>query len=59
MGGTSGVPIPFYPVHSLRRNGKPNSSWSRRIAVHHDRSVNIADAYTEKGFDFSGTQAFR
>ena len=27
-------------------------------AVHHDCSVNIADAYTEKGFDFSGTKRF-
>ena len=27
-------------------------------AVHHDRSVNIADAYTEEGFDFSGTKSF-
>ena len=27
-------------------------------AVHHDQSVNIADAYTEEGFDFSGTKNF-
>ena len=27
-------------------------------AVHHDRSVNIADAYTAEGFDFSGTKSF-
>ena len=27
-------------------------------AVHHDKSVNIADAYTEEGFDFSGTKNF-
>jgi HD-GYP domain-containing protein (c-di-GMP phosphodiesterase class II) len=27
-------------------------------AVHHDCAVNIADAYTEKGFDFSGTKRF-
>src|SRR4030095_322918 len=27
-------------------------------AVHHDRSVNIADAYTQEGFDFSGTKSF-
>lgn len=24
----------------------------------HDKTVNIADAYTEKGFDFSGTRKF-
>jgi len=27
-------------------------------AVHHDRSVNVADAYTAEGFDFAGTQNF-
>jgi HD-GYP domain-containing protein (c-di-GMP phosphodiesterase class II) len=27
-------------------------------AFHHDCSVNVADAYTEKGFDFSGTKRF-
>jgi HD-GYP domain-containing protein (c-di-GMP phosphodiesterase class II) len=27
-------------------------------AVHHDCSVNVADAYTEAGFDFSGTKNF-
>jgi hypothetical protein len=31
------------------------------VAAHaaiHDRTVNIADAYCAKGFDFSGTRAF-
>ncbi len=27
-------------------------------AYHHDTSLNIADAYTEEGFDFSGTREF-
>ena len=27
-------------------------------AAHHDQTVNIADAYTEEGFDFSGTRNF-
>jgi hypothetical protein len=27
-------------------------------AYHHDTSINIADAYTQEGFDFSGTKNF-
>ena len=58
MGGTSGVEIPFYPVHLYDEAGKPVHSMVAAYAVHHDRSVNIADAYTEEGFDFSGTKSF-
>ncbi len=58
MGGTSGVPIPFHPVHLYDNQGKPVHSMVAAYAVHHDCSVNIADAYTEKGFDFSGTKRF-
>jgi HD-GYP domain-containing protein (c-di-GMP phosphodiesterase class II) len=58
MGGTSGVPIPFYPVNLFDANGKPINSMVAAYAVHHDCSVNIVDAYTEKGFDFSGTKRF-
>ena len=58
MGGTSGVDIPFYPVHLYDEAGKPVYSMVVAYAVHHDRSVNIADAYAEEGFDFSGTKSF-
>jgi HD-GYP domain-containing protein (c-di-GMP phosphodiesterase class II) len=58
MGGTSGMPIPFYPVNLYDAQGKPVHSMVAAYAVHHDCSVNIADAYTEKGFDFSGTKRF-
>jgi HD-GYP domain-containing protein (c-di-GMP phosphodiesterase class II) len=58
MGGTSGVDIPFYPIYLYDKDGKPIHSMVAAYAVHHDRSVNIADAYTEKGFDFSGTKSF-
>ena len=58
MGGTSGVPIPFHPVKLYDEDGKPVHSMVAAYAVHHDCSVNIADAYTEKGFDFSGTKRF-
>jgi len=58
MGGTSGVDIPFYPVNLFDKDGKAIHSMVAAYAVHHDCSVNIADAYTEAGFDFSGTKNF-
>jgi HD-GYP domain-containing protein (c-di-GMP phosphodiesterase class II) len=58
MGGTSGVPIPFPPVPLYDEQGSPVHSMVAAYAVHHDCAVNIADAYTEKGFDFSGTKRF-
>ena len=58
MGGTSGVDIPFFPVKLYDDSGKPNHSMVAAYAVHHDKSINIADAYTEEGFDFSGTRNF-
>jgi HD-GYP domain-containing protein (c-di-GMP phosphodiesterase class II) len=58
MGGTSGVEIPFYPVNLFDKDGKPINSMVAAYAVHHDCSVNVADAYTEAGFDFSGTKNF-
>ncbi len=58
MGGTSGVEIPFYPVNLYGQDGKPVNSMVAAYAVHHDKPVNIADAYTEEGFDFSGTRQF-
>ena len=58
MGGTTGVEIPFYPINLFDQDGKPVQSMVAAYAVHQDRSVNIADAYTEAGFDFTGTQNF-
>ena len=58
MGGTTGSEIPFYPVSLFDKDGKPVHSMVAAYAVHHDRSVNIADAYTEEGFDFTGTKNF-
>ena len=58
LGGTSGEEIPFYPVNLYDETGKPILSMVAAYAVHHNRSVNIADAYTQDGFDFSGTKIF-
>jgi len=58
MGGTTGVEIPFYPIGLYDKGGKPVNTMVACYAVHHDESVNIADAYTQEGFDFSGTKNF-
>jgi HD-GYP domain-containing protein (c-di-GMP phosphodiesterase class II) len=58
MGGTSGVEIPFYPVNLYDREGGPIKSMVAAYAVHQQESVNIADAYHQEGFDFSGTKNF-
>ena len=58
MGGTTGKPI-NYPQLPLRKaDGTPNDSLVAAYAAIHDRTVNIADAYAARGFDFSGTRAF-
>jgi HD-GYP domain-containing protein (c-di-GMP phosphodiesterase class II) len=57
LGGTSGNPIPFFPIQ-LYRDGQPNNSMVAAYAAIHGTTVNIADAYTEEGFDFSGTRRF-
>jgi hypothetical protein len=59
MGGTSGVEIPFFPIKLFDDTGKPNRSMIAAYAVHHDQSINIADAYTEEGFDFHRHQELR
>ena len=58
MGGTTGVEIPFYPVRLFDDDGRPNNSMVVAYSVLRDETVNIADAYAAKGFDFSGTKSF-
>jgi len=57
LGGTSGNPVPFYPIQ-LHKDGKPNHSMVAAYAALTGKTVNIADAYAAEGFDFSGTRAF-
>lgn len=56
MGGTTGIDIPFYPVHLHGKDGKPNNQMVAAYAALTGNTVNIADAYTAEGFDFSGTR---
>jgi HD-GYP domain-containing protein (c-di-GMP phosphodiesterase class II) len=58
MGGTTGIPIPFYPIFLTDKEGKPNNTMVAAYAALTGRTVNVADAYTEEGFDFSGTRNF-
>lgn len=57
LGGTTGNPIPYYPIH-LQKNGCPNNSMVAAYAALHGSTVNIADAHAEAGFDFTGTRSF-
>src|SRR5258706_337825 len=59
MGGTTGNPKPTcYPVHLYGKDGKPNNQMVAAYAALTGKTVNIADAYAEEGFDFSGTRNF-
>ena len=57
MGGTSGNEITF-PAIPLSVDGKDNHANVVTHCVLSGETINIADAYNEDGFDFSGTRAF-
>ncbi|MEN6587912.1 MAG: HD domain-containing phosphohydrolase [Sulfuricella sp.] len=58
LGGTTGRPVSFPPVALYDQSGEPNNHNVVAYAVLNDKTVNIADAYNEQGFDFSGTRKF-
>lgn len=58
LGGTTGQPIPFYPIHLVGKDGKPNHGMVAAYAALTGKTVNIADAYAADGFDLSGTRNF-
>ncbi|HYY61208.1 MAG TPA: HD domain-containing phosphohydrolase [Burkholderiales bacterium] len=57
LGGTTGNPVPFYPIQ-LYKDGRPNQTMVAAQAALTGKTINIADAYTAEGFDFTGTRAF-
>jgi HD-GYP domain-containing protein (c-di-GMP phosphodiesterase class II) len=57
LGGTTGNPVPFYPIQ-LYKDGQPNHGMVAAYAALTGKTVNIADAYSAEGFDFTGTRAF-
>ena len=58
MGGSSGKAISFPNLPLHQSDGTPNDSLVAAYAAIHHQTVNIADAYTEPNFDFSGTRHF-
>ena len=58
LGGTTGNPVPFYPIHLLGKDGTPNHSMVAAHVALTGQTVNIPDAYTAEGFDFTGTRNF-
>ena len=59
MGGTTGVKIPFPPVRLYNaETGEPNYNNVSAAAALSRKAINIEDAYTAEGFDFSGTKNF-
>jgi HD-GYP domain-containing protein (c-di-GMP phosphodiesterase class II) len=58
MGGKSGKRIDFAPLMLHREDGSDNNSMVVAHAALSGKTVNIPDAYTAEGYDFSGTRAF-
>ncbi|HEV2608298.1 MAG TPA: HD domain-containing phosphohydrolase [Xanthomonadaceae bacterium] len=58
MGGKTGKPIDFAPLPLYREDGSPNDTLVVAHAALTGTTVNVPDAYTAQGYDFSGTRAF-
>lgn len=58
MGGTTGIPIPFPALPLYDEAENPNNTMVAVYAVLNEKTVNIADAYSAEGFDFTGTRKF-
>ena len=59
LGGTHGEPIDLPPIPLFDpASGAPNHNNVATYCALSKESVNIADAYKAKGFDFSGTKRF-
>ena len=60
FGGSSGQPVSgkFPDLALYQANGAPNNTMVAVDAAISRKTINIADAYTAEGFDFSGTRKF-
>lgn len=58
LGGTTGQDIPLLPIPLYLADGSPNLTTVAAYATLESRAVNIANAYEEKDFDFSGTRKY-
>ena len=52
MGGTSNTEITFPPIQLYDNKGKANMNHINTYVAHTGETLNIKDAYEEKGFDF-------
>jgi HD-GYP domain-containing protein (c-di-GMP phosphodiesterase class II) len=58
LGGTTGEAIPFEPIPLYTGDGRPNTHMVAAYTALRGETINIEDAYSARGFDFSGTRAF-
>ncbi|MGB4810964.1 MAG: HD domain-containing phosphohydrolase [Methylophilaceae bacterium] len=58
LGGTTGQEIPLLPIPLYLADGSANLSTVAAYATLQNKTVNIANAYEEKDFDFSGTRKY-
>ena len=58
MGGTTEVPVTFDPIALVHDDGSPNYTMVVTCSALQQKTINVVDAYTADGFDFSGTKAF-
>jgi len=58
QGGTTGVEITIPPMQLFDEEGNPNHSSIVAYSANTGKTVNIKDAYKEKGFDFTGAKTF-
>lgn len=58
QGGETGASIDYPELPLYDANGAPNKAMVAAYSVLEGETVNIVDAYSERGFDFTGTRAF-
>jgi HD-GYP domain-containing protein (c-di-GMP phosphodiesterase class II) len=58
LGGSKGGKIDLPDIPIFNADGQPNDHMVAAYAAAHQVTVNIADAQTARGFDFSGTREF-
>jgi len=58
LGGTSNTPINLPSIPLYLEDGSPNYKNVVSYAYHHNKAINIPDAYNNSLFDFSGAKKF-
>jgi len=58
LGGVSGNSVDMPSIPLFLSNGAKNYTNVVTCAYHHDKPINIIDAYTDQQFDFTGTKKF-